>query len=456
MFVCFTATYIQGNYLASSLPTLDGTPINWNNYTKQGIASIVLWLVLIVTNILLYMKLKVKYKKVISYISVAIFAMLFVSFISTLLTNSQIYSEKGKYTPTTNNINVLSTNNNFLILLVDMEDSKTFDKVLRENKKEALFKDFTYFPDTLSAYPFTRESIPYIFSGSWYEAQTSFADYYNEAMNNSPFIEQLKSKNYDINIYESELNWTDSKSLEINNIKSLNFEMDHKQFFKEETKYILFKYLPFPLKKYSKIESLDYSACRKESKNITNIFTSDNKDVFNTLDKISLQSKNYFQFLHIDGGHYPWDMNKDLEKIENGTYEEKIESSITVIEKYLNRIKESGQYDNSIIIILADHGNNGYDPIGRQNPILYIKGFDELHSEMIISDKKVSYEDLNNSIYSDLLKNKKSTDLLQAINSNRIRRFIWYKDYDKMEEQTLDGHAWETEKLIPTGAKYER
>ena len=275
-------------------------------------------------------------------------------------------------------------------------------------------------------------------------------------MNNSPFIEQLKSKNYDINIYESELNWTDSKSLEINNIKSLNFEMDHKQFFKEETKYILFKYLPFPLKKYSKIESLDYSACRKESKNITNIFTSDNKDVFNTLDKISLQSKNYFQFLHIDGGHYPWDMNKDLEKIENGTYEEKIESSITVIEKYLNRIKESGQYDNSIIIILADHGNNGYDPIGRQNPILYIKGFDELHSEMIISDKKVSYEDLNNSIYSDLLKNKKSTDLLQAINSNRIRRFIWYKDYDKMEEQTLDGHAWETEKLIPTGAKYER
>ena len=59
MFVCFTATYIQGNYLASSLPTLDGTPINWNNYTKQGIASIVLWLVLIVTNILLYMKLKV-------------------------------------------------------------------------------------------------------------------------------------------------------------------------------------------------------------------------------------------------------------------------------------------------------------------------------------------------------------------------------------------------------------
>ena len=86
-----------------------------------------------------------------------------------------------------------------------------------------------------------------------------------------------------------------------------------------------------------------------------------------------------------------------------GSYDDKILSTITFIEKYLNRIKESGQYDNSIIIILADHGNNGYDPIGRQNPILYIKGFDELHSEMIISDKKVSYEDLNNNQYDLIL-----------------------------------------------------
>ena len=456
MFVCFVATYIQGNYLASALPTLDGTPIDWNNYTKQGIISLVLWIFVIITNIIIYKRLKTKYKKLVSYISIAIFAMLFVSFLSTLLTNKQIYTPKGKYIPTTENINDLSTNNNFLILLVDMEDSKTFDKVLRENKKEILFKDFTYFPDTLSAYPFTRESIPYILSGKWYEAETSYAEYYNEAMNSSPFIKKLKDNNYDINIYENELNWTDSKSLEISNIKAINFEIDNKIFFKQEAKYILFKYLPFPLKKYSKIETLDYNSCKKENRDSNNIFSSDNKDAFDILDKVSLQTKEYFQFVHIDGGHYPWDMNKNFEKIEDGTYEEKIESSITVIEKYLNRIKESGQYDNSIIIILADHGNNGYDPVGRQNPILYIKGLAEQHDEMIVSDKKVSYEDLNTSIYSDLLEGKKSTELLENIDNNRIRRFIWYKDYDKMEEQTLDGHAWETEKLIPTGVKYER
>lgn len=456
MFVCFISTYIQGNYLAGALPTLDGTPIVWNDYTTQGIISLILWIFIISLNIILYKKFETNYNKIAAFISIAIFAMLFVSCLSTLLTNNQIYIQKGYYISTTENINNLSTNNNFLVLLTDMEDSKTFDKTLRENNKESLLSDFTYFPDTLSTYPFTRESIPYILSGKWYEAEIPYIEYYTKAMNTSPLIKNLKDNNYDINIYETELNWADSKSLEISNIKAINFEVDNRIFFKQEAKYILFKYLPFPLKKYSKIETLDYSFCRKETLNSTNIFSSDNKEVFDVLDTASLQEKNYFQFVHIDGGHYPWDMNKDFEKIENGTYEEKIESSITVIEKYLNRIKESGQYDNSIIIVLADHGNNGYDPIGRQNPILYIKGLNEHHNEMVVSDKKVSYEDLNNSIYSDLLEGKKATELLPDITNNRVRRFIWYKDYDKMQEQTLDGHAWETEKLMPTGVKYER
>ena len=169
-----------------------------------------------------------------------------------------------------------------------------------------------------------------------------------------------------------------------------------------------------------------------------------------------MQKDNYFQFLHIEGGHYPWNMNKDFETIEEGTYEEKVESALTVIEKFLNRIKESGQYDNSVIIILADHGNNGYDSAGRQNPVLYIKGINETHDEMQISDKKVSYVDLNDSIYYDLLDGKMSTDLLPNIEENRTRRFIWYKDYDDMYEQTLDGHAWESDKLVNTGNRYTR
>ena len=52
------------------------------------------------------------------YISLAVFAMLFVSLGTTLLTSKDIYANKGTFTATVDNINNLSNNENFLILLM--------------------------------------------------------------------------------------------------------------------------------------------------------------------------------------------------------------------------------------------------------------------------------------------------------------------------------------------------
>lgn len=113
VFIVFIATYIQGNYLAGSLPTLDGSPIIWSDYTKQSLISIGMWLVLIVINIILYKKLSKEYTSIVKYVSLAVFAMLSVSLVSILLTNKEIYVEKGSYTSTNLNINNLSKNKNF-------------------------------------------------------------------------------------------------------------------------------------------------------------------------------------------------------------------------------------------------------------------------------------------------------------------------------------------------------
>ena len=456
-FICFVYIYIQGNYLVGSLPTLDGAPIDWSKYGNQNIISILAGIFIIIVGVIIYKKFNKNYKKIIAYGCIFIFLMQFVSLGSILLTNKEMYIKKGNYVTTNDNINKLSNNKNFLMLLVDMADSKPFNAVLKDNNMENLFKDFTYFPDTLSAYPFTRESIPFILTGEWYEAQEPFNNFYSNSMTNSSFIKKLKDYDYDVNIYENELIWNNESSLEVSNIKIINQNINKVTLYKQELKYILFRYLPFPLKKYSKINTMDFYKCRESKNSKDNIeYSSDNKKVYDTLGDAKITNKNYFQFVHIDGGHYPWDTNKDFEHIENGTYEDKLESALNVIEKYLNRIKNSGQYDNSVIIILADHGNNGYNPVGRQNPILYIKGINEHHDTINISDKKVSYADLNDTIYTDLLNNKQSNELLNDITNNRVRRFIYYKDYDKMREQTLDGYAWETNKLKDTGKVYER
>lgn len=456
MFVSFVATYIQGNFLAGSLPTLDGSPIIWSNYAKDSIISIVLWIIIIALNIFLYIKFKKNYNNIIKYTSLAVFAMLLASLCSTLLTNKEIYTEKGTFTSTNENINSLSKNKNFLILLTDCVDASDFSKVIENTKSENVFKDFTYYPDTLATYGFTRDSVPFIFSGIWYEAKTSFSEHYLYAFNNSKLFHTLKDQNYDINIYDEDLWIPNNDTYNINNVKKINSNVKFIPFVKQEAKYILFKYLPFPLKRYSKIEWLDYSLCKDEIIKDTDkrVFSALDKTNYDLIDDVNVQDNNYFQFLHIEGGHYPFNLNGKMESIKNGTYEDKLEATITFIKKYLKRIKDSGQYDNTAIIIISDHGFNGYEHVGRQNPILFIKGFNEKH-DMQTSNKKVSFEDLN-EIYIDLLDDKQNKDMLKNIKNNRVRRYLFYKEYDKMYEQLLDGHAWETDKLKNTGKKYFR
>lgn len=455
-FVAFIDIYIQGNYLAGSLPTLDGSPIIWNNYINQNIISILFLVLVILVNIILYRKFNAKYDKIVFYSSSLVFAMIFVSLISTLFTNKEIYVEKGNYASTNENINVLSSNKNFLVLLIDCVDSKKFDEVIKENDKENIFKDFTYYPDTLSTYGFTRDSIPFIFSGIWYEAQVPYSKYYLQAFDDSKLFNMLKKQKYDLNIYDDELQVLNNDKYDVKNIKIVNSKINFLSFVKQEVKYVLFKYLPFPLKKYSSIESMDYNKCKINVDNDNTLFNWSDQKYYDLLDNIELQENNYFQFVHIEGGHLPYDLNENVDTIENGTYDDKLLATITIIDKYLTRIKESDQYNNSVIIILSDHGFNDYESVGRQNPALYIKGINEYHDKMLISDKKVSYVDLNDSIYQDLLNGKKSFELLSDIDDTRIRRYLYYKDYDKMIEQTLDGHAWETDKLKSTGVRYER
>ena len=455
-FVGFIDIYIQGNYLAGSLPTLDGSPILWNNYINQNIISILFLVLVILVNIILYRKFNAKYDKIVFYSSLLVFAMIFVSLISTLFTNKEIYVEKGNYASTNENINVLSSNKNFLVLLIDCVDSKKFDEVIKENDKENIFKDFTYYPDTLSTYGFTRDSIPFIFSGIWYEAQVPYSKYYLQAFDDSKLFNMLKKQKYDLNIYDDELQILNNDKYDVKNIKIVNSKINFLSFVKQEVKYVLFKYLPFPLKKYSSIESMDYNKCKINVDNDNTLFNWSDQKYYDLLDNIELQENNYFQFVHIEGGHLPYDLNENVDTIENGTYDDKLLATITIIDKYLTRIKESDQYNNSVIIILSDHGFNDYESVGRQNPALYIKGINEYHDKMLISDKKVSYVDLNDSIYQDLLNGKKSFELLSDIDDTRIRRYLYYKDYDKRIEQTLDGHAWETDKLKSTGVRYER
>ena len=186
------------------------------------------------------------------------------------------------------------------------------------------------------------------------------------------------------------------------------------------------------------------------------------KIIYNdTLEKID---SNYFQFLHIEGAHPPFNQDKNVTPIDNGTYEQKIAASLTMIQAYIDRLKANDVYDNSVIVVMADHGYHAegfpeelgeYGLLVRCNPIVLIKGFNEKH-EMIESDIPISFADLQNA-FKELISGTLSTELFSNIEYGRTRNMLWliWGQEDHMVEFETDGMAREYEKFTPTGVIYD-
>ena len=58
--IIFIATYIQGNYLVGDLPVLTGDEIEWGNYLVNDIITVVIWIALIVSSVILCKKYKIE------------------------------------------------------------------------------------------------------------------------------------------------------------------------------------------------------------------------------------------------------------------------------------------------------------------------------------------------------------------------------------------------------------
>ena len=66
----------------------------------------------------------------------------------------------------------------------------------------------------------------------------------------------------------------------------------------------------------------------------------------------------------------------------------------------MDELKAKGLYDSSTIIITADHG--GIDLYS--NPAILVKERNANHDEMVVSDSKITFTNVNNTIASSTLK----------------------------------------------------
>lgn len=106
---------------------------------------------------------------------------------------------------------------------------------------------------------------------------------------------------------------------------------------------------------------------------------------------------------------------------------------IRLIENWLLKLKEEGLYDDSVIVIMGDHGNVNYDNINNfgQAPILMVKGYEEKH-DFTISEVPMSYNDLQ-EVFGALVDGCSSRESVEKI---LAKENLSSTDYD---EYAIDG-----------------
>lgn len=464
-FVAFICTYMQGTFLSGNLPALNGDPIVWGRYDYLRYISIALWVVAGILCVFSFRKLGCgKTSAIIKYASAFIFFMLLVSLALTGFSGG--FRRKSNFVPTYDGILDLSSNENLVVLVLDQVDGKAYRRVAEKHDNYSdVFEDFTYYKNTMCTYPYTSRSIPFILTGKWYENEQSFSSYRNEAYSESPLLNELESRQYNIGLYESELQLNGENMIRFSNCVSTENTgfMYPLGFYKVQLKLVGYRYFPYDFKKLCELTPAKIDNSTLKYIDGADQFYSSNEPFYNMIVQSGINVTNdtgCFRFIHVAGAHTPFVFGDGMQYVPDPTYETSIEASISIARELINAIKEAGVYDNTAIIIMSDHGFNeseavdSENPEGRQNPILFIKGIDEHHA-YTESDAAVSYDDLQN-IYSLLIQGHTGEDLLSGIDiSNHPRRYLEYSLYDfNLYEKYQYGDAWDETTLKPTGTVY--
>lgn len=462
LFVTFICSYIQGNYLIKYLPALTGDRIDWSLYPEGRVQSVILWVaVTAVVGVLAKVLSAQRIRMVIQTVSICMLLMFGVTLVTLCVTNDGLKS-KENICITTDYEFTMSSDTNFIILLFDTLDGGAFSDVVVGNaERESVFEDFTYYDNTMGAYPATKYSLPYLLSGMWYENQMPNDEYFETVLTESPFFDELERRGYTIDLYTPDFDGFNGQTKKrFENIGMYTKRVSsYTDFARWQILLVGTKYAPHDLKRFSYVNPGAFERLKVAEGGSEAFHLDNNMDFYQMVREqpIEYREGKNFKFIHLWGAHLPYLYDGDLNYIpEGGTFAQSVDACVTLADLYLEKLKEAGAYDNSVIIILGDHGQGEYYEENNldQHPALLIKGIGERH-EFRIDSKPVSFADMQDA-YGKLLSGSEGSTVFDGLPDVRNRKFLWYdiKDSSHMVEYEQTGRAGDMDTLVLTGKEF--
>ncbi|MCR4754352.1 MAG: hypothetical protein K5868_02360 [Lachnospiraceae bacterium] len=434
------ALYIQGNFLKNDYGVLDGNQIKWEEYCLDGFISVSMFILLIVVMIIVERKVeREKFLKIIRYGSIYIILIQLIT-LTTLFISKNGLKKDDVYLSTTYGETEYSSDENFVILMLDTYESTTLTKILNEDDSgiyHDCLEDFIYYPDTSGMYRSTVLALPHLFSGVEYHNDCTLEEYFTKTYEQSALLQELQNKNWFIGIYNQNRIPNSEIATIAENCKRTRLTVSsHRRLAEYMYKLVAYRYMPQPLKRFFWFYADDIETSLKESKDHYDIYCHNNFIFNDSLNTVSNNSdRKTFHFIELAGAHPPYDVTADFRMdAENASKISTGQGLLVMLENYKNALKEKGAYDNTTIIVLGDHGKELL-----WNPVFMIKPANARH-KLIVDDTPFSYQTLQ-ELYLEIISGAGEEGIRGIISTHKDmrRRYLRYESGDGKNEEDYFG-----------------
>jgi hypothetical protein len=318
-----------------------------------------------------------------------------------------------------------SPEENVVLIVLDELGKRIFDDIQKEHPGEIedIFHDFTCFTNVACDRPLTRYCIPQIFTGGS-EDFVSAVIQHKIFNRDGALLKTLSENQYRCKVFSwvPHVIYFDSRWI-------ANIHLNDQQGYIAETSELavltLFRSVPTLLKqkviRSSTLRTLFHFVHESHSSYQQIAARTVPDDEVNAWIKSAPRNvfadQKMFKFMHLQGAHRPYILDENFERVARlGTKSsghQQALGSLRMIKNLLELMKEAGVYDQSLIVIMSDHGpapvRSDYDPVQlREDPSIslrpsfFIKRKYTQQPQMAYNDNPIHISDTSSIILSEL------------------------------------------------------
>jgi hypothetical protein len=397
--------YVQTMFLNKGIDQIGATTDGYIPTTGEIARSAAVWIILLIVGIvLIVLNRKEKWLHIMALTSLVLLAAQGVAYVSLFQTADEsafVYTE-GEVTLDAAEQYTVSSEGNVIVLILDTLCNYIYDETAETYPElNDLLADFTYYNNTDCNYWGTFPSIQHIVTGYAFEPETPVNDWMVEGWTNettTAFYDGLHENGYQVHIYTPENRLVaagNSMSImegKVDNLTTTTAKrsVDHETLYRTLLQMAAYRMMPNYFKPYFDVPNSQYATIVSYPDNQIEYLNPDFYSVLCEEGLSTVDDSKYVVYYHLNGIHeLITDENCRQVDESEGTIDGTMRGMWTMLGEYFDQLKAVGAYDNSTIIITADHG-----AMFDTQSIFFIKEANVTHEEMQTSEAPISLHEL--------------------------------------------------------------